>query len=67
MIFKSSDRKKRILFLISRFLDGGIDTILVEYLQNIPLDQYDVTLAVGVKMDELEVHLKRIPEGVKVE
>lgn len=58
--------KPRLLFLISRFLDGGIDTILVEYLRNIPLDRYDVTLAIGVKMDELEVHLPRIPAGVKV-
>ena len=57
--------KKKILFLISRFLDGGIDTIMVEYLRNIPLDRYDVTLAIGGDMGELEVHLGRIPEGVK--
>ena len=39
--------KTRLLFMISRFLDGGIDTILTEYLRNIPLDRYDVTLAIG--------------------
>lgn len=59
--------KPRLLFLISRFLDGGIDTILVEYLRHIPLDQYDVTLAIGMGFGELEVHKPRIPQGVKVE
>lgn len=60
-------KKKRLLFLISRFLDGGIDTVLVEYLRNIPPEEYDVTLAIGIKMNELEVHLSRVPAYVKVE
>lgn len=59
--------KTRLLFLISRFLDGGIDTILTEYLRNIPLDCYDVTLAIGTAMGDLEVHRSRLPEGVRVE
>lgn len=59
--------KTRLLFLISRFLDGGIDTILTEYLRNIPLDRYDVTLAIGTAMGDLEVHRSRLPEGVRVE
>ena len=42
--------KTRLLFMISRFLDGGIDTILTEYLRNIPLDRYDVTLAIGTAL-----------------
>ena len=45
--------KTRLLFMISRFLDGGIDTILTEYLRNIPLDRYDVTLAIGTAMGDL--------------
>ena len=61
------NRKKRLLFLICALLDGGIDTILVEYLRNIDLNQFDVTLAIGTKMDEFEVHLPKIPAGVKVE
>lgn len=59
--------KTRLLFMISRFLDGGIDTILTEYLRNIPLDRYDVTLAIGTAMGDLEVHRSRLPEGVSVE
>lgn len=58
--------KRRLLFLISRFLDGGIDTMLVEYLRNINLNVFDVTLAVGIKMDELEVHLDKIPKGIAI-
>ena len=61
------NKKKRLLFLICALLDGGLDTILVEYLRNIPPDEYDVTLAIGTKMDELEVHLPKIPRWVKVE
>lgn len=59
-------KKHRLLFLISRFLDGGIDTILVEYLRNIDLGKFEVTLAIGIKMEGLEVHLSKIPAGVKV-
>lgn len=57
---------KKILFLISRFLDGGIDTVLIEYLRNIPADKYDITLAIGMKLDELEVHLPKIPSHIKI-
>ncbi len=59
--------KKRLLFLICALLDGGIDTILVEYLRNIDLGKFDVTLAIGIKMDEFEVHLPKIPHGVRIE
>jgi len=58
--------KKKLLFLICALLDGGIDTILTEYLRNIPPEDYEVTLAIGMKADELEVHLSKIPEWVKV-
>lgn len=59
--------KKRLLFLICALLDGGIDTMLVEYLRNINLDRFDVTLAIGMKMDQFEVHRAKIPRGVRVE
>jgi glycosyltransferase involved in cell wall biosynthesis len=59
--------KTRILFLMSRFLDGGIDTVLVDYLQHLVHDdRYDITLAIAVGMGELEVFLQRIPPQVKV-
>ncbi len=58
--------KTRILFLISRFLDGGIDTVMLEYLKNFNDKEFELTLAIGTKMDELEVFLDRIPSKVRV-
>lgn len=60
-------RKAKVLFLISRFLDGGIDTVLVEYLSYLSTrDNYEVSLAIGVNMGELEVFRKRLPANVSV-
>ena len=28
-------KKKKILFVISYFLDGGVETVLIEYLRNL--------------------------------
>lgn len=59
--------KLRLLFVISRFLDGGIDTVLIEYLRYlVKKGDYAVTLAIGVHMGKLEVFVKSIPKEVKV-
>ena len=61
------DNKIRILFLLSRFLDGGIDMVLVDYLRHlIGNPAYQLTLAIGVSMNELEVFAKEIPPQVSV-
>ena len=59
---------KRILFLISRFLDGGIDTVLVEYLNNLTaLTGHQVTLAVTTAMgQQLEVYRPRLDPRIQV-
>ncbi len=58
---------KRILFILSRFLDGGIDMVLVDYLQKLSFStDYEIALAISIKMDELEVFSKSIPPQVKV-
>ncbi len=58
---------KRILFILSRFLDGGIDMVLVDYLRKLSTStEYDIALAISIKMDELEVFTKAIPPQVKV-
>lgn len=58
---------KKILFLISRFLDGGIDTVLVEYINNLyNLTNHQITLAIMLKMDELEVYLSRLPKDINI-
>ncbi len=57
----------KILFLISRFLDGGIDTVLVEYLNNLcQLTEHDIHLAIGLKMNQSEVFLSRLSPKVKI-
>lgn len=57
----------RILFLVSRFLDGGIDTVLVEYLRFLSANSnYRITLGIGVAMDELEVFKQSIPDNIEV-
>ena len=59
--------KRKILFLISRFLDGGIDTVLTEYLNHlVHIDRYEVTLAIGMGMGELEVFKDRIPSSIRI-
>jgi hypothetical protein len=63
-----STSRKRILFLMSRFLDGGIDTVLVEYLQHLARrNDYELTLAIGISMGPLEVFANRLPHHVRVE
>lgn len=60
-------KPKRILFLMSRFLDGGIDTVLVEYLRHLSMHpEYQLTLAIGTAMGSLEVFSDRVPENVEV-
>ena len=57
----------KILFLISRFLDGGIDSVLVEYLRFLSANSnYKITLGIGVAMDELEVFRQYIPDNIEV-
>lgn len=59
--------KKNIVFLMSRFLDGGIDTVLVEYLRYLAKDEhYNITLAIATYMGNLEVFRNRIPKNVNV-
>lgn len=58
---------KKVLFLISRFLDGGIDTVLVEYLSYLATkSNYKLCLAIGINMEELEVYRNRLPSNVNV-
>ncbi len=58
--------KTRLLLLISRFLDGGIDTVLLEYLRNLSPDKFSITLAIGIKLNELEVFIHQIPPHIKL-
>jgi len=60
-------KKMRILFLLSRFLDGGIDMVLIDYLRHLSQDSsYSLTLAIATDMGDLEVFADRIPQNVAV-
>ena len=57
----------QILFLLSRFLDGGIDAVLLDYLRFLAQrSDYRITLAISIHMGELEVFRKQIPDQVDV-
>lgn len=57
----------RILFLLSRFLDGGIDAVLLDYLRYLAQrSDYRITLAISIHMGELEVFRSQIPEQIDV-
>lgn len=60
-------QKKNIAFLISLFLDGGTETVLIEYLRNLSnTGLYNLTLAIGYNMQQKEMFLSRIPHDVKI-
>jgi len=60
-------KTKRILFLLSRFLDGGIDMVLLDYLRNLSAcGDYRITLAIATGMGELEVFRRQVPPTVEV-
>lgn len=59
---------RRILFVISRFLDGGIDTVLVELLKNLiaHAPSLRISLVILLKMEGKEVFFNQIPKSVDV-
>lgn len=66
-LFVGFPHRPRILFVISRFLDGGIDAVLIDYLQVLSVSgKYHITLAIEQDMDELEVFSANIPENIEV-
>ena len=61
------DTPLRIVFLMSRFLDGGIDTVLIEYLKHLSKNRdMEITLAIATAMGSLEVFRREVPENVKL-
>ncbi len=61
------NKTERVLFIISRFLDGGIDTVLAEYLSYLASrSDYRITLAITKAMGEQEVFKDRLPANIRV-
>lgn len=58
---------RRLLFLISRFLDGGIDIVLVSYLNHLAQrSDVRVTLTIAVDMGNYEVFLSMLDSKIEV-
>ena len=58
--------KKNLTFLINRFLDGGMETIMLEYINYLNnTGNYNITLAIGLCMKGQEMFHDRIPKNVK--
>ena len=58
--------KQRILIIVSRLLQGGIDTVLIEYLKKFDRDKFSISLAIGTCMEEQETYIHHVPTDVPV-
>ncbi|MEG2593475.1 MULTISPECIES: glycosyltransferase [Bacteroides] len=58
--------KKRLLIIVSRLLQGGIDTMLIEYLKQFDRDKFSIKLAIGTCMEEQEAYIHHIPSDIEV-
>lgn len=59
-------QKTRILFLVSGLFVGGIDTLLKNYLAKYDREHYDIELAVGICLKDLESVRNELPKDLKV-
>lgn len=57
----------KVALLISRFLDGGIDTVIVRYANGLTKDGHEVTMVISEGYGDLEVYKKAISKGVRIE
>lgn len=58
--------KKRVAFYLNMFLIGGIETSLLEYLNNLDETKFDVTLVIGLKMFNCEAFHSRLKPHIKI-
>ncbi|HEY9551469.1 MAG TPA: glycosyltransferase [Prevotella sp.] len=59
--------KKNLAFLVNRFLDGGMETVLVEYLRHLAQQsEYNITLGIALHMGDLEMYRDRLPQNVHI-
>ena len=58
--------KKRLLIIVNRLLQGGIDTILIEYLKKFDRQKFTISLAIGTCMEEQETYIHSVPSDISV-
>lgn len=56
--------KTNIIFVTSRFLAGGIEGVLLQYLSNLNKEKYNITYAIAIGLGEMEVRKDEIPQYV---
>ena len=58
--------KKKVGFYLKKFLNGGIESTLVQYLKHIDTDIYEVYLVIGFETFPRSTLLAQIPASVKI-
>ncbi len=58
--------KKNLLIIVSRILQGGIDNILIEYLNQFERSKFNIRLAIGTCMGEHEICINNVPKDIEV-
>lgn len=58
--------KKRLLIIVNRLLQGGIDTVLIEYLKKLDRQKFTISLAIGTCMEEQEMYIHSVPSDVSI-
>lgn len=57
----------RILFCVNHFLDGGVETILLDYLNHLAAHtEHELTLCIAVPRGRQEAYMERLPTSVRV-
>lgn len=59
--------KEKICFYINTFVVGGIEKVLIETLQNIDKNKFEIKLLIGFKLDELEKLKTELPSDIQVD
>lgn len=58
--------EKKICFYMNTFLVGGIEKVLIELLENIDKDKFNIKLLIGYNLQELEILKEDIPQNVEI-
>ncbi|HBO82216.1 MAG TPA: glycosyltransferase, partial [Cupriavidus sp.] len=62
------ERKPRVLFHVTHFLHGGIETSLVSLINALDREGFEIGLTVTYPSEALETHFRaRLPVGVKLQ
>jgi len=52
-------KRQQVVFYLNMFLSGGIETSLLEYLNNLEDKELDITLLIGIKLSSKTEKIKK--------